>query len=61
MYFRGFDCENETMTEYVQTRWYRAPELLCESPHYGRVSIFFLFILILIYFISFYFNILIIQ
>eukprot|EP00602_Paraphysomonas_sp_CaronLab_P006791 CAMPEP_0185017846 /NCGR_PEP_ID=MMETSP1103-20130426/725_1 /TAXON_ID=36769 /ORGANISM="Paraphysomonas bandaiensis, Strain Caron Lab Isolate" /LENGTH=344 /DNA_ID=CAMNT_0027547439 /DNA_START=308 /DNA_END=1342 /DNA_ORIENTATION=+ len=33
---RGFDCENETMTEYVQTRWYRAPELLCESPHYGR-------------------------
>lgn len=26
------------MTEYVQTRWYRAPELLCESSHYGRVS-----------------------
>jgi hypothetical protein len=35
---RGFDAENETMTEYVQTRWYRAPELLCDSPHYGRVS-----------------------
>jgi hypothetical protein len=34
---RGFDSENETMTEYVQTRWYRAPELLCDSPHYGRV------------------------
>jgi serine/threonine protein kinase len=35
---RGFDAENDTMTEYVQTRWYRAPELLCDSSHYGRVS-----------------------
>ncbi len=39
MGYRGFDEENDTMTEYVQTRWYRAPELLCESPHYGRVSV----------------------
>lgn len=23
------------MTEYVVTRWYRAPELLCESETYG--------------------------
>lgn len=34
---RGFDNEDPAkMTEYVQTRWYRAPELLCESPHYGK-------------------------
>eukprot|EP00607_Mallomonas_marina_P010950 CAMPEP_0182424188 /NCGR_PEP_ID=MMETSP1167-20130531/10299_1 /TAXON_ID=2988 /ORGANISM="Mallomonas Sp, Strain CCMP3275" /LENGTH=341 /DNA_ID=CAMNT_0024603793 /DNA_START=124 /DNA_END=1149 /DNA_ORIENTATION=+ len=34
---RGFDVEGEdTMTEYVVTRWYRAPELLCESTHYGK-------------------------
>jgi hypothetical protein len=39
---RGFDAENDTMTEYVQTRWYRAPELLCDSSHYGRVSNFLL-------------------
>jgi serine/threonine protein kinase len=24
------------MLEYVVTRWYRSPELLCESAHYGR-------------------------
>jgi len=34
---RGFATEGEdTLTEYVVTRWYRAPELLCEAPHYGR-------------------------
>jgi len=34
---RGFDVEGEdTLTEYVVTRWYRAPELLCECPHYGK-------------------------
>ena len=34
---RGFDVEGkDTMTEYVVTRWYRAPELLCESVHYGK-------------------------
>lgn len=34
---RGFHVENqETLTEYVVTRWYRAPELLCECPYYGK-------------------------
>ena len=34
---RGFDVEGkDTLTEYVVTRWYRAPELLCQSPHYGK-------------------------
>ena len=37
--YRGFDAEGEaSMTEYVVTRWYRAPELLCEATHYGKVS-----------------------
>ena len=32
-----FDVEGkDTLTEYVVTRWYRAPELLCNSPHYGK-------------------------
>ena len=26
---------DETLTEYVVTRWYRAPELLTESQYYG--------------------------
>ena len=34
---RGFENEGEdTLTQYVVTRWYRAPELLCESPYYGK-------------------------
>jgi len=34
---RGFDEGSpDSMTEYVVTRWYRAPELLCESSHYGK-------------------------
>eukprot|EP00605_Chrysophyceae_sp_TOSAG23-4_P002258 GSChrysophyteH1.ASY1.ANO1.2502.1 assembled CDS len=34
---RGFDVEGkDTLTEYVVTRWYRAPELLCETNHYGK-------------------------
>lgn len=34
---RGFRVEGEdTLTEYVVTRWYRSPELLCESLHYGK-------------------------
>jgi mitogen-activated protein kinase 1/3 len=34
---RGFDVEGkDTLTEYVVTRWYRAPELLCQSPYYGK-------------------------
>lgn len=34
---RGFHVEGQdTLTEYVVTRWYRAPELLCECPYYGK-------------------------
>lgn len=34
---RGFDEDGlSPMTEYVVTRWYRAPELLCEANHYGK-------------------------
>lgn len=28
--------EGEEMTEYVVTRWYRAPELLTECDQYGK-------------------------
>jgi mitogen-activated protein kinase 1/3 len=32
---RGVDVAlEEALTEYVQTRWYRAPELLCETNNY---------------------------
>ena len=34
---RGFRNEGkDTLTEYVVTRWYRCPELLCESVYYGK-------------------------
>jgi mitogen-activated protein kinase 1/3 len=34
---RGFNMEGmDSLTEYVVTRWYRAPELLCESTKYGK-------------------------
>ena len=34
---RGFDGEHQdNLTEYVVTRWYRPPELLCDSPNYGK-------------------------
>ena len=33
---RGINADYEdTLTEYVVTRWYRAPELLTESKYYG--------------------------
>jgi len=33
---RGFSVQAEAaLTEYVVTRWYRAPEVLCELPAYG--------------------------
>lgn len=33
---RGISESGDTkLTEYVVTRWYRAPELLCESDVYG--------------------------
>ena len=31
---RGFDDRNEQMTEYVVTRWYRAPEIILQEPLY---------------------------
>jgi serine/threonine protein kinase len=31
---RGVSGDLDGMTEYVVTRWYRAPELLCENPSY---------------------------
>jgi mitogen-activated protein kinase 1/3 len=34
---RGFEGGGENiMTEYVMTRWYRAPEVLCECVNYGK-------------------------
>lgn len=34
---RGFDDEEYNLfTQYVATRWYRAPELLCDCGSYGR-------------------------
>jgi mitogen-activated protein kinase 15 len=34
---RGYDADaNDTLTTYVVTRWYRAPELLCNSTSYGK-------------------------
>mmetsp|Transcript_62220 Transcript_62220/g.92297 ORF Transcript_62220/g.92297 Transcript_62220/m.92297 type:complete len:396 (+) Transcript_62220:5388-6575(+) len=34
---RGVDGEiDDNLTEYVVTRWYRAPELLCDSTTYGK-------------------------
>mmetsp|Transcript_9942 Transcript_9942/g.14877 ORF Transcript_9942/g.14877 Transcript_9942/m.14877 type:complete len:573 (+) Transcript_9942:142-1860(+) len=34
---RGFDSDSEeALTEYVVTRWYRAPELLCDSSIYSK-------------------------
>ena len=29
-------AENHSLTGYVVTRWYRAPELLCDSSSYGK-------------------------
>ena len=31
---RGLQIDNQDATEYVVTRWYRAPELLCGNSHY---------------------------
>lgn len=32
------DTSNEKLTDYVATRWYRAPEILISSPNYGFPS-----------------------
>ena len=29
-------CGEETFTEYISTRWYRAPEILLQSRQYGK-------------------------
>lgn len=33
---RGFDKESENLTEYVVTRWYRAPEVILSSSEYTK-------------------------
>lgn len=33
---RFVNSPNESCTDYVATRWYRAPELLVGDPRYGR-------------------------
>ena len=33
---RGISLMNCCMTEYVVTRWYRSPEILCSCPQYGK-------------------------
>ena len=33
---RGFDKETDNLTEYVVTRWYRAPEVILSSSEYSK-------------------------
>lgn len=33
---RGFDNEDESKTEYVVTRWYRAPEVILNASEYTK-------------------------
>ena len=33
---KGQDTSVPALTEYVATRWYRAPEILLSSPHYTK-------------------------
>lgn len=33
---RGFDCEDTMLTEYVVTRWYRAPEVILNASEYDH-------------------------
>ena len=33
---RGFDFEQENKTEYVVTRWYRAPEVILQASEYTK-------------------------
>jgi serine/threonine protein kinase len=32
------DTDDDHLTEYVVTRWYRPPEILAESPYYGAAA-----------------------
>jgi cyclin-dependent kinase-like len=36
---RPYGDMNDTLTDYVATRWYRSPELLVGDPHYGKGNI----------------------
>jgi mitogen-activated protein kinase 1/3 len=33
---RGFQIEDENKTEYVVTRWYRAPEVILQASEYTK-------------------------
>lgn len=33
---RGFNDENENKTDYVVTRWYRAPEVILNASDYSK-------------------------
>jgi len=33
---RGFEQDNEFKTEYVVTRWYRAPEVILNASEYNK-------------------------
>ena len=33
---RGFSLEDENKTEYVVTRWYRAPEVILQASEYTK-------------------------
>jgi len=33
---RGFDNASDDLTEYVVTRWYRAPEVILNASHYSK-------------------------
>jgi mitogen-activated protein kinase 1/3 len=33
---RGFDSQSENLTEYVVTRWYRAPEVILSASEYTK-------------------------
>lgn len=33
---RGFDCKDAMLTEYVVTRWYRAPEVILNASEYDH-------------------------
>ena len=33
---RGFDASSDNLTEYVVTRWYRAPEVILSASEYTK-------------------------
>ena len=36
----SLEAGDPSLTDYVATRWYRAPEILLASPRYGVVSLY---------------------